>query len=65
VPSPNPPVRTAPRIPTCPNCGTLMDFVRVEPNPNYMNLDLWSYSCDCGASVNNFIAHEISDTDAA
>lgn len=46
-----------PRTPTCPECGACMRLVLVEPNPNYVNLDLWSYSCDCGASANNFVAH--------
>ena len=49
--------QSAPRIPTCPTCGMLMSSVWVEPNPNYVNLDMWSYSCDCGASVTNFVAH--------
>ena len=46
-----------PHAPTCPKCGLRMRLVWVEPNPNYVNLDLWSYACDCGVSVNNFVAH--------
>ena len=34
-----------------------MRFVWVEATPNYVNIDMWSYACDCGASVNNFVAH--------
>ena len=37
-----------------------MRLVWVEPNPNYVNLDMWSYACDCGASLNSFVAHSIA-----
>lgn len=49
-----------PRTPTCPDCGARMRLVWVEPNPNYVNLDMWSYACDCGASLNSFVAHSIA-----
>ena len=37
-----------------------MRLVWVEPNPNYVNLDMWSYACDCGATAKNFVAHSIA-----
>src|SRR5262245_30053980 len=38
-------------------CGRSMRLVRVEANLNYTNLDLWSYVCECGETVNNSVAH--------
>jgi uncharacterized protein (UPF0212 family) len=60
MPSPqqsDPSAQPHPGSPTCPKCGTLMRLVWVEPNPNYVNLDMWSYACDCGATANNLVAH--------
>ena len=60
MPSPqqsDPSAQPHPRSPTCPKCGTLMRLVVVEPNPNYVNLDMWSYTCDCGETANNLVAH--------
>ena len=56
-PSETVPAIPAPRTPICPRCGFPMRLRVVTPDPNYVNLDLWSYSCACGASVDNFIAH--------
>jgi hypothetical protein len=47
----------APQTPMCSICGKPMRLNAVEPNPHYTNLDLWSYTCECGESANNFVAH--------
>ena len=67
MPSPRPPAQPstpiAPRTPACPRCGSQMQLVHIQPSPNYVNLDLWSYTCDCGESVDNFVAHRaLSET---
>jgi hypothetical protein len=33
-----------------------MRLVEVDANPNYTNLDQWSYACECGERVDNFVA---------
>jgi hypothetical protein len=60
MPSPQQPdsssVPAAPKTPICPACGKPMRLVEVDANPNYTNIDQWSYACECGERVNNFVA---------
>jgi hypothetical protein len=44
--------------PVCPTCDTPMRLVRVEPHPDYVNLDQWTYVCGCGMTSSHFVSHK-------
>jgi hypothetical protein len=46
--SPNSPASVPLPTPVCPTCDTPMRLARVEPHPDYVNLDQWTYVCGCG-----------------
>ena len=50
--------REAPLVFRCRSCGQLMKVSSAAPDPHYINIDLVTWVCDCGQSVDNFIARK-------
>jgi len=54
----SPATSSLPVVPTCQSCGKQMRVVSAEPSPRFVNVDRWSYRCDCGETWHAFIAKE-------
>ena len=48
---------TLPKPRLCTACGRPMRLASIEPDNNYINLDRRTFSCDCGRSMYDLVAH--------
>src|SRR5437899_4513551 len=55
-PDRSPAASIPPGLPMCPNCRKQMQAVRAQRSPHFVNLDQWSYRCDCGETWDAMIA---------
>ena len=51
-------VRPIPSLPACPNCGKQMRLVCMQPSVFYLNVERWSYACECGQAQHKVVVNE-------